>query len=469
MNNIISESEMKFIGYYRLDIRGTKFVWNNRLFIKIYKNAEKFVRSLFESGLIDELTDKNLFVKTWISDLHFENCDLVLEQDYYPQSLGLEYWSNSMIVDAALTFAKAAEICIQYGFSIVDTHKNNILYVNNKFLICDIGAFDVEMNYGEYTPVIRNIKSNFLYPLLAGKKDLLGDETSYKVTCLDEEHRMRCAYPNVPYKIVKMILKYNGVCRETCKRNESEILSNNNFVKNVIVKLISIYTTKVYLNNKEHAKEKTIHELEKLSKDLNQYDLDNIDSTWSNYHKKMDINMPSERFMKIMNKIKNFNVTDSIELGGNSGFFSRLLLKNGAVKKAVVTDYDRGAIDKAYKETKKRNDNIITYRVDFNNISNETSQKLKSDILICLAMTHHLILAQGVDIDCMMETMRALTRKYIVVEFMPLGLWGGGELPEIPEWYTLDWFIQHFNKKFDMIEYFETEPNRIAIFGKVKE
>ena len=59
------------------------------------------------------------------------------------------------------------------------------------------------------------------------------------------------------------------------------------------------------------------------------------------------------------------------------------------------------------------------------------------------------------------------TKKYIIVEFMPLGLWNGETAPELPEWYTLDWFLDNLKKYFNILKIEQTEINRIAILGEL--
>ena len=58
---------------------------------------------------------------------------------------------------------------------------------------------------------------------------------------------------------------------------------------------------------------------------------------------------------------------------------------------------------------------------------------IKSDIVLAMAVTHHLILGQKLSIDFIFSQIKQYANKYVFIEFMPLGLWGGKEiLPKIP-------------------------------------
>ena len=77
--------------------------------------------------------------------------------------------------------------------------------------------------------------------------------------------------------------------------------------------------------------------------------------------------------------------------------------------------------------------------------------QLQSDIVFALALTHHLILSQGISLLVLLNTLSHLTHQYIVIEFMPLGLWDGKNAPPIPDWYNINWFRVHFEKYFMLI------------------
>lgn len=81
------------------------------------------------------------------------------------------------------------------------------------------------------------------------------------------------------------------------------------------------------------------------------------------------------------------------------------------------------------------------------NIRKMPAQRLGADIVIALAVTHHLILTQKVKLDTIVELLYSYSKRYVIVEFMPLGLWSEGATDvEVPDWYNLDWFIDGMKK-----------------------
>jgi hypothetical protein len=103
----------------------------------------------------------------------------------------------------------------------------------------------------------------------------------------------------------------------------------------------------------------------------------------------------------------------------------------------------------------------------------------KSDVVLALAITHHLLLTQGHKIEEIFEKTKSFSKNYVFVEFMPLGLWGGDRniKPNVPDWYTSDFFENKFQKYFQLIkkEVIEfhvingvKEAHRILYVGKLK-
>ena len=94
--------------------------------------------------------------------------------------------------------------------------------------------------------------------------------------------------------------------------------------------------------------------------------------------------------------------------------------------------------------------------------------RYKSDAVVALALTHHLLLSQNLSIDYIFWIMAKYTRRYACIEFMPLGLWAeGSDLPPVPSWYTVDWFRENFKRYFRLHLEEKLEKNRILFCGEL--
>ena len=96
---------------------------------------------------------------------------------------------------------------------------------------------------------------------------------------------------------------------------------------------------------------------------------------------------------------------------------------------------------------------------------------MRSDLVVSLAVTHHLILTGNYSLATIFERLSLFSNKYVMVEFMPLGLWSLDHKieHELPKYYTLDWFRDEFENYFELILEEKLEENRIVFFGKLKQ
>ena len=135
-------------------------------------------------------------------------------------------------------------------------------------------------------------------------------------------------------------------------------------------------------------------------------------------------------------------------------------------------DIDDRALNKGIKRTE--NNLHINSRINFvkkdifseiDNNSKSVDERLRADVVFAMAITHHLILTQKLEMFAIVDKLYSLSNKYVIVEFCPLGLWSADspeKIPEVPEWYTLDWFLKELERRFIILEYEDVE-HRVSI------
>jgi hypothetical protein len=135
----------------------------------------------------------------------------------------------------------------------------------------------------------------------------------------------------------------------------------------------------------------------------------------------------------------------------------------------IVIDADHDALETCFKINKEIDSNIHTFLSNCiaSPLRDESQfKRFNSDVVIALAITHHLLLGQNIHITNIVDTFYNFSSKYLLVEFMPLGLWNGdlnNSNIDIPDWYNLEWFINSFSKKFNILNIEKLEPNRILL------
>lgn len=198
------------------------------------------------------------------------------------------------------------------------------------------------------------------------------------------------------------------------------------------------------------------------------------ETKWAHYHDKFQTAdgdpVSTPRFERIAQLITELGVSSVTELAGNQGVLSRILLQKG-VREVICTDYDEPAIDQLYRSARGDGRNISAAVVDFM-LANTTptaipvSQRLCSDAALALAVTHHLVLGQRFPIDLVLRTIAGFAKRFVFVEFMPLGLFDGKFAPPLPPWYNQDWFRTHFKRQFRLLHEEEVDLNRVLFVGE---
>ena len=140
MDITIPTSEIKQPSFHA-DELGFVFVWNGHLLRGIYPNAVPQARSYFDSGFIDEVVQKRLFPKTWISNFRSEQFGIILEHEFIQPTIYATEWNFQMLKDAALMVLAIAQIGRKYGYDMIDCHKLNVMFLNNSPLYVDLGSF----------------------------------------------------------------------------------------------------------------------------------------------------------------------------------------------------------------------------------------------------------------------------------------------------------------------------------------
>jgi len=199
-----------------------------------------------------------------------------------------------------------------------------------------------------------------------------------------------------------------------------------------------------------------------------------ISTEWGEYHSNLleqKIFEEGSRFGLITEQVKKLNIQSLFEIAGNQGLLSEELSKT--VNTVICSDIDEKAIDSMYKKAKSHESKIYPVLLDFlspvyqslyYSEDNSVFKRFKSDAVIALALTHHLILTRKTPIDNIFEALSMYASKYLFVEFMPLGLRRG----EVPNWYNLDWFRIHFKKYFNLLVEIPSEKDgsRILLIGE---
>ena len=188
-------------------------------------------------------------------------------------------------------------------------------------------------------------------------------------------------------------------------------------------------------------------------------------STWSNYYDKTILGKEylqakEDLFLEFTNNIEPSKVMD---IGGNDGYFSRLLAKRNF--EVVTIDNDSQSISNLYQNIKKENiPNILPLIIDISNPSPALGfdqrerlsfeQRFRVDFVLALALIHHLALTKNLPLQDIAAYFHSVA-PLLLIEFVPksddkVKEMLAGRKDIFPD-YTIDNFEQQFSEYYTII------------------
>jgi len=446
------------------------FFDEDRIYRAINPEYETQVQQMFDSGMMQELIDQELFVNTWITDTRIEGFSLVLEHQKiefwnYPYE-----WSFSMLKDAAKAVLDVNKIANKHGFELFDVHAYNMVFDMATPKYIDFGSFfPVDEKNGKGWSGYLHFYNGLYMPLYLYTKGFSDLSESIFLFYGYFNDRDFFLLRNKYLRLLGM-----GITNQLFKLYyKSRRLANARHFK-VIDKFGTHKYSKYILGFKKKAQ--GIYSLKRGYRLINGLKNSNFDSYWQDYHNEIDPNT-NHRFLRIADLIKTkfVDANSMIELASNQGKFANFVLENTQIQRVIATDYDKNAVDTMYNSYKDKN-TILPLVYDFvrpngRRVDKNIETRIKADMVMALAVTHHLILTQDVSVQHIFKVLESLTTQYVVVEFMPLGLYSGEEniTPSTPDYYTLAWFKEAFSQHFEYIYDEQLEKNRHVFLGKIKQ
>lgn len=389
------------------DPSGFIFFDNDQVYRYIAPLYVKTYRELKDSGVYQELFEKELLVSH--QEVHKKFPDgLVIQPEQIPFISYPYEWSFSQLKDAALLTLEIQKLCLSHNFSLKDASAYNIQFLGGKPIFIDTLSFEP---YKEGSPWVayRQFCQHFLAPLvLMAEVDVSFGQLS------------RLHLDGIPLNLASKLLPGR-------------------------TRLSLGLLTHIHL----HAKSQTRHQSTAsripqtgaLSKTALLGLIDNLESSiknlklrpqkteWEHYYTFTNYTDQAEESKKeiirtFLTQAKPQSVWD---LGANTGKYSRLASEQGIF--TVASDIDPLAVEYSYRSLKKnKEEHILPLILDLTNPSpdqgwanqerNAFFKRHKPDLVMVLALVHHLAISNNVPLEQIAALLQSLS-PYLIIEFVP--------------------------------------------------
>ncbi|MDR0868693.1 MAG: glycosyltransferase [Planctomycetota bacterium] len=388
--------------------------------------AEDF-RQLYHCGVLTAIADAGRLVRVKLTNYYTEDFPLIFELETL-RIVSSAYWSFSMLREAAVNMLVINAVLKHYGYGVWDGHCANTTFMRNRPVFFDVGS----LVKGGSRSFFNEVFSYALIPLMmlaTGKSHFARSAAYYVAPRILPASIGRKESAEIQ-TLFSMFMQhharhsadaYNTILREVFQQG---------IIKPEYIDFLFPYcsTTK---------------------------------TAWGDYHDKAYAQIaPDKRYIRILELIKQFSpdAQTCVDIAGNAGYVAYLLAETGQFSSIINLDYDENAVESG--RGKIKSDTVDFYltnamAADGNMPLADFTASVRSDLVLALAVTHHLLLTQCYNIHAVLARISMYTRKYAYVEFCPLGMYNSefhkDNPPPVPPWYNDNWFEQNFKKAFKVI------------------
>jgi len=377
---------------------------------QVNQSYAKEYELLISSGLYQDLAEKKLLLAHKEVNLFKTN-----SPDHYktllPEQLPfVSYpyeWSFDQLKDAALLTLRIARIALKKDMMLKDAKAYNIQFYRGSPVFIDTLSFEI-CNFNKPWVAYRQFCECFLFPLLLERYLRIGVQRWLSIYL-----------EGIPAKTTAALLPI--------KSGFNLGVWLNVFLQSKIQSRRSLTSEKAVFN-----KEKFRQMLEHLTSVIKKTNIDaEKKSTWNNYYNETILShhylKEKERiFLELSADIRDCQILD---IGCNDGYFSKLIaLRNNQV---IAVDFDNQCINRLYNLLKlEKAMNILPLCIDITNPTPATGfrnserpsflQRSGTDVVIALALVHHLVLSKNIPLADVALQFSELVKKWLLIEFVPL-------------------------------------------------
>jgi 2-polyprenyl-3-methyl-5-hydroxy-6-metoxy-1,4-benzoquinol methylase len=446
------------------DEMGQVFRWQGRLLREIPPPQVEAFQRFWESGLPAELQAAELVPKTYITEFQTQRGGLVLEHEQVPIVTYPCEWTFGMVRAAGQLVLQVNERARRYGYQLKDAHGYNVVFDGGRPLYVDFGSFTPIRAGATGWIGEEEFRQFYLHPLrlwsAAGpdiaRRLLMGD------ICINDYAAFRLGSrigSLLPRYIAKKILHLRRLVWLSSVASDDKLISR----AGKFATLWRRHQLPPYRGQPEKRLERALSAIRPWHES----------TLWTGYHQPMRESGCSPRIRTILERVQDLAPSRIMDVGCNEGEVALRLREAPRPAHMVAMDADPNAIEVLFQQIRGRRLGVTPVLSDLMlplspAVGESQETRFKSDVVIALALTHHLTLTQRQPIEIVMKKLASFSSRHLLVEFMPLGLWDGNSALPLPSWYTQEWFHKAFSNYCTDIQVDPLETNRVLFQGRVK-
>jgi len=199
-------------------------------------------------------------------------------------------------------------------------------------------------------------------------------------------------------------------------------------------------------------------------------------SNWSDYYDITDETVLAEKKRIIENIFNELRPATVLDIGCNTGVFSLMAERSGALVVAVDTDHD--CVNRLYRSAVKEGLKILPIVMNVLDPSpcigwrgiqySSAQERFKCDMVLAQALLHHLIFTGGQNFHRSIQSIKDFQIDSLVIEYVDINDPMAKLLPRRPtidySWYTLNSFVESLNVHYKEVKILKKLSNTRTLF-----
>ena len=469
----IPPEEQRWLTESFVDPNGRVFEWRGDIYRMLEPEYAAYWKDLIEQGVIDALIRDGLLVESELTNFITDEGKSVIRHRRVPVVSYCHEWVPAMLKDAALV---TLDLCLRLAekkLTLQDGHPWNVLFDGTKPIYIDAGSIVPARNDILWAPY-QQFCNFFLFPLYlyAAGRDRVARWLLRDYLCGVTDDDLLAALP-ISFKVRHP--------RRTLGVSIPNLASKlfDRLPADLQERVLSI--SKVANSGPGNAKLKRKF-LESLRNKIDSLKLMHGASHWAKYYGTADKNyfqtelspgdwqQKHEAVGRILAEVHPKNVLD---VGANTGQYSALAAVNGA--RATACETDIGALALCHDQAKKNGWDILPLAVNVFSASPTPGrgggacpapvERLRSELVMGLAVIHHVVASQRIPIARMTKIFAALSERWLLLEFViPLqAKIGAYPVPGLDD-YDADGLENCLRQHFKTVRRFPSYPHERKLF-----
>ena len=468
----------RIAGSFR-DPSGYVFQHGERIFRALDPSAAELLRGLDAQGHLVRWAREGLVVATrfiedatLLTDLKIAHPGFVAFVEHgriapitYPGE-----WSTSMLADAGLLTLKLQGELLDLGLSLKDATAYNVQFVQGRPVFIDLTSIEKPARLDLWF-ALGQFNRMFLYPLLL-VKHAGWDLRSYFSSNLDGRSTLQVGQafpfhqrwsPGLVFDIgLPFALERRVKAGKASAPKAPAVAPGDLPVGNPVVQRMTLG--------------RLAKKIARLAESITPA------TVWGDYTQICSYDDQAEASKKalVAEFLKEAQATDVLDIGCNTGDYSRIAAATGAA--VLATDFDISAVEQMYQRLRQEPAAITPMVVD---IANPTPgigymnaerpaflERITPDCVLALAVIHHLLVGANLPMVAIRDLFATLTRRNLILEFVPTDDVMFRRLIEFRvnlfHHITLDHCLAVFSEKFTLVrqEPIQNSPRTLLLFAK---